>query len=131
MDHTRTKVQKIAACGAGFPVANNLGANFNFTADKPYNEDINQISVSFQCVGAIYNDPILVDSFNRVAYIYDSTLSEIKKNDKGVRKSATHKKLTPQEKLLFNYFGYPQIDPETMELEWWVKNDDYATILNK
>ena len=131
MDHSRTKVQKIAACGASFPVANNLGASFNFNAEKPYNDEIDQISVAFQCTGAIYNDPILVDSFNRVSYIYNPALYPIKTNDKGVRVNAAHTKLRPDEKLLFNYFGYPQINPDTMELEWWVRNEDYDLVVGK
>lgn len=137
LDHSRTYVQKIAATGAAFPTANNLGASFNYNSEKPYTDELDNISVSFQCMGAIYNDPILVDSFNKVSYIFNPALSQmknitVKENGRDVMKRSNpfFKLLTANEKLAFNYLGYPQINPDTMELEWWVKNETYDEIIN-
>jgi hypothetical protein len=64
LDHTKTYVQKIAACGAAFPLDAPIGNAFNYESDKPLNQGNDQISITFRCMGAIYNDPILVDEFN-------------------------------------------------------------------
>lgn len=122
LDHSRTYVQKIGACGASFPVANNLGASFNYDGSKPYSDEIDSISVGFQCFGAIYNDPILVDAFNRTAYMFNPAMIPRER-------AKFYQKLKPEERLAFNYIGYPQINPETMELEWWVSFEDYERIM--
>lgn len=131
LDHSRTRVQKIAACGASFPIANNLGASFNFNSEKPYNDEIDQISVAFQCMGAIYNDPILIYAFNSTVIMYNPEMGKITTDSKGNRVCDRYVKISPEEKLLFNYYGYPWINPDTMELEWWVNKDDYNLVLGK
>jgi hypothetical protein len=122
LDHSRTYVTKICATGAAFPTANNLGAVFNYNQDKPNTDEIDQVSINFQCIGAIYNDPILVDAFNRSTYITNPNLID------GNRETY-YTKIQPNEKMAFNYFGYPHINPKTMELEWWVKKEDYKRIM--
>lgn len=122
LDHSRTYVTKICATGAAFPTANNLGAVFNYNQDKPNTDEIDQISINFQCIGAIYNDPILVDAFNRSTYITNPNLIDGNRETYFV-------KIQPNEKMAFNYFGYPHINPKTMELEWWVKKEDYKRVM--
>ena len=39
-----------------------------------------------------------------------------------------YKKLTRYESTIFNNFGYPHINLETSELEWWVRKIDYKAI---
>lgn len=122
LDPQRRYVQKIAACGAAFPVSNSLGAHFNFDESKTYNGDIDQISVSFQCMGAIYMDPILIKEFNDTVSLFNPSMRDN-------RRSSVYVKLEPRWKPLFNYLGYPRIDPLTMELEWWVTREDFDTIM--
>lgn len=121
-DITKTKVLEIAATGAAMPITNNLGRKFDFQNDRPYNDDLDQIQVQFQCFGAIYNDPILIWSFNKTQQRFNPGMSD------SVREGLMVK-LQGLEKTIFNYYGYPRINPETMELEWWVDKPVYLDVM--
>jgi hypothetical protein len=118
LDPTKTKVQKIGATGASFPVNAPLGAAFNFEADRPLNNSNDQISITFQSSGALYQDDILVDEFNRTGQIFNDGL----KDDKRER---FYKKVPMDALAIFNNRGYPRINPMTYDLEWWVSNEEY------
>src|SRR5690606_25504599 len=64
MDRSGQFVQKVAACGYAVPSAISIGGSFYYSRDAVYNEELNQITVPFECVGAMYNDPILLKEFN-------------------------------------------------------------------
>lgn len=128
LDKSRRVVQSIGCCGAGFPTANNMGAKFNFNTDKPYNQELDQISVSFLCFGAIYQDPILVEEFNRTVSYFNALMGDDAKGGGSIREANFHQ-LSMAELPVFNYYGYPRIDPDTMELQWWVKLEDYYSVL--
>lgn len=123
LDGTKTKVQKIAACGAAYPYSVPIGASFNFESDRPINNSNDQITINFQCFGAEYNDDITIYEFNRVVTLFNDTM-----RDNARESSYTPVKLS--ELPLFNYLGYPRIDPKTRELQWWIANDDYKRIIN-
>lgn len=116
LDPSRRYVQKIAACGAAFPLASPVGAAFNFSADQVYNQDSQQINIPFRCIGATYNDPILIEEFNTLVAIQNRNMRD---------PSANYMRLEQQQLPYFNYRGYPRIDPTTFELEWWVSVQDY------
>jgi hypothetical protein len=120
LDPSRRFVQKIAACGAGFPVDAPIGNAFNYEQDKPINQGNDQISVTFKCFGAMYQDPILIDQFNRSVSMHNSDMG----GDDSDR-SVNLVKLDAAYVQLFNHMGYPRINPDTMELEWWVFRKDY------
>ncbi len=42
-----------------------------------------------------------------------------------------YRKVSADELDYFNYRGYPYIDPETHELEWWVPKELYAEYENR
>lgn len=118
LDPTKQFVQKIACCGAAFPIANSIGAAFNFSADKVFNSDSDQINVPFKCIGADYNDPVIIEEFNEVGRMANRDLRS--------PSASGYVKLRPRELTFFNYHGYPQINPDTFQLEWWVPGDVYA-----
>jgi hypothetical protein len=122
LDPTRTYVQKMAACGVAFPLSISIGASFNYSDDKTFNADNDQVSVEFQAMGAIYMDPILIKEFNDTVVMFNQAMHD------STRRS-TYVKLESVYKPLFNYIGYPRIDPFTMELEWWVTKGDFQTIM--
>lgn len=130
MDPSRTYILKAAACGAAFPTANSLGAHFNFNSDKPFNRDVDQISVSFQCMGAAYYDPIILYEFNRVVSMFNPAMDALI-NNSSARMSA-YVYIPPKYRLLFNSarFKYPRVNTLTSELEWWVRKDIYDEIMN-
>lgn len=123
MDPTKKYVQKIGACGAAFPMASPLGAAFNFEDTKPFNSENDQISIPFRCMGADYLDPILIEEFNTVVVLFNPAMHD------SVR-SGSYLKMEGDEKNFFNYHGYPRINPESFELEWWIGAEDYKEFAN-
>ena len=124
LDPSKRFVQKIAACGAAFPISSPIGGAFNFETDSVINRTNEQISVSFRAVGAMYQDDILIDEFNRTVIMHNSDMADQYREREFV-------KLTPATALLFNNLGYPRIDPNTNELEWWVRKDDYNELMSE
>jgi hypothetical protein len=119
LDPTKTKVQKIAACGASFPYAAPIGGvSFNYDSEKPLNQSNDQISIPLHCFGAIYQDPILLDTFNRTVCAFNDTMADS-------YRSNLYTKVPLGALGIFNNKGYPRIDPDTWELEWWVDNQTY------
>lgn len=118
LDSNKRFVQKIAATGASFPVAVPIGSSFDYSNDKPYNDSNSEISIPFRSMGAIYNDDILIFAFNKTVSIFNPDMREDARNGNMV--------LVPREYLeLFNNRGYPYIDPDTYELQWWVDRSTF------
>jgi hypothetical protein len=123
LDHSKRYVTSILATGASFPVSCPVGILGNFEADKPLNLGNDQVSVNFRSNGVLVNDPILIDQFNRVTSDYFNTQMHDKYRDSMMEK-------IPYDSLfLFNYQGYPRIDPNTMELEWWIDKQTFKAKL--
>lgn len=118
LDSTKTKVQKIAACGAAFPLTCPIGNAFNFDYDKPLNQANDQLSVTFRCMGALYQDDILIDEFNRTSIMFNSNMGD-------QYRSQYYQKVPISALAAFNNRGYPRINPDTYELEWWVSKDEW------
>lgn len=122
LDQSKRFVQNISAIGAGFPLAVPIGGTFDYSNEKPYNDANAQISIPIRCMGAIYNDSILIDAFNKTAIAFNRELKDTKR-------SSTHVKIPYQLQEIFNHRGYPYINTETYELEWWVPNDVYSAVI--
>lgn len=122
MDKNKRIVQKMACADASFPKNSPLGGSFNFESDKPINPTNDQIQIQFHCNGYTYNDPILVYEFNAVVAMFNSEMSE-----SSIRNMIP---LHQYELALFNTSAcYPNIDPNTMELKWYVTPDLYASVI--
>jgi hypothetical protein len=118
LDSTKTYVKKIAATGVAYPWSDPMGAAFNFTHDKPINDSNDQISIQFRCIGAMYQDDILVSEFNQTTELFNDLLKDKYRNQHFV-------KIPIDALALFNNRGYPRINTKTYELEWWVSKDEY------
>jgi hypothetical protein len=123
LDTTRRWVTSIACNGACFPTTDSTGGTFNFESDKPLNNTNDQFTVNFQSIGVCYNDPIIVYEFNKVVSVFNPSMAD------NVYKSVMQ--LIPRELDTndFNNRGYPRIDPDTMELQFYVFKEDYARIM--
>lgn len=122
LDQTRTKVVKIGATGVSFPVNAPIGASFNFDSSKPINEANHDITMTFRSFGAIYNDDILIDEFNKTTILHNATMAD-------ATRTGSYTKIPMAALDIFNNQGYPRINEETFELEWWVSNATYALYL--
>ena len=113
LDQTKTKVVKIAACGAAFPTSLPIGGFFDYSSDKPYNDNNSDINITFKSNGALYQDDILIKEFNKTTQIFNSSMTD------DVREGTMM--MIPLELLnIFNNRGYPRINPDTYLLEWWI-----------
>lgn len=136
MDADFRHVQKIAACGAGFPMASPLGAAFNYSNEGEWNEENDQISIPFRCIGANYLDPILVKEFNQTVSMRNVNMRDGNRGDTMIKISATED-YPPYGGIgssllnLLTHKLYPRIDPFTMELEWWSKTGNYIDALEE
>lgn len=127
-DESKKYVKMIAACGAAYPNSPDLGKYFNFNDGNPYSDQTSEISVNFKCMGAMYNDPILIDEFNKTVCIFESKMSLIRNFKMGQGGSNFDNVLDqigmfkiPQSMMgFFNYRSIPFIDYATLELEWYV-----------
>jgi aspartyl-tRNA synthetase len=82
-----------------------------------------EIQIPFKCMGAIYDDDILIRAFNQVVGYFNSGMKVDRIHD--VPGPSMIK--IPFEYLdIFNNRGYPRINPKTRELEWYVNADYYA-----
>lgn len=122
LDPSRTYVQKIAACGAAFPYADPMGGSFNYDSEKPYNDTNQDISIPFHCLGAIYQDPILLYTFNKTVQDFNHSMTDDQREQHNT-------KIPIQALQLFNNRGYPRINPDTWELEWWIDNATYNAMI--
>lgn len=120
LSQDKSTVTKMAATGIAFPSTFPLGSFFDFSTEKPYNEQNRDISIRFNCTGVDFNDPITVMEFNATVGIFNPDM-------RGT--PSGQMKLIPRDMAqIFNGEGYPRIDPDTYELQWWIEADHYDRI---
>lgn len=120
LDRSQTFVQKIAATGAAFPMSSPIGASFNFSTEEPFNQENDQISVPFRCMGAEYQDPILVEEFNATVSHFNPSMHPENLDPDSDGSNGGYVKLTTNQLDFYRYKASPRINPQTHELEWWV-----------
>lgn len=123
LDKNKNTVQKIGCTGASFPVSTPLGAAFNYDIDKPFNGSNDQLTITLRSIGAMYQDPILVHEFNKLVGIFNPSMRPGAYTGK---LGNTVTKIPTAALGLFNNRGYPRIDPNTYELEWYMPTSEYT-----
>lgn len=117
-------ISGIAASGASMLSASNIGSMFNYNRDASYNEESKQVTLQFDSVGAMYNDPYLMRAFNRTVSNMDFCPAM---GDESTRLKEFIK-IEADERPLFNYKCFPWINEKTIELEWWVDLSVYEKL---
>ena len=121
LDPSKSTVVSIGACGAAFPINVPRGSQFDFNNEKPYNDANAKVQIQFQANGAMYDDEILIWSFNKVVECFNPSMHRSKRE--GMMKPI------PRELMeVFNCRAYPYIDPTTRKLLWYVTNEYYEQI---
>lgn len=122
LDPSKTTVTGISACGAAFPINVPRGAQFDFNIEKPYNDANAKVAIQFQANGAIFDDEILVWSFNHVVGCFNPSMRTLAMRNRDMMK-------VPRDLMaIFNCRSYPRINPQSRELEWWVTKSYYKSI---
>jgi hypothetical protein len=122
LDATKTKVQKIGATGAAFPISCPVGASFNFESSHPVNASNDQIPITFRCIGAMYHDDMLVHEFNLTVQAFNAGM-------KDANRTNLYTQIPMAYLSLFRNRGYPRINPDNYNLEWWVSTSAYNTVV--
>lgn len=112
MDHQNRYIQKAAMTGASMPYGLNIGSAFNLDRESVFNENLNDININLASVGAIYNDPIIFQQFNRTVATFNRQMATSRNGRELI-------KIPPDQMLMMNYRGYPWVNMKTSEMEWW------------
>lgn len=134
LDKNKRYVTKIGATGYGYPRSVPLGAAFDFSSDRPLNNNNDTINIQFQSFGVTYNDIILVHEFNKLVGIFNPDMLESNSTGKPVGAGSSLVQVDYSDLGYFNNRGYLRIDPSTMELQVWVSVDEFnavATAINR
>ena len=123
LNKAKTKVTHISSTGASFPESVPNGSLFDFNHEEPTSQNQKDINIKFKCIGAVYNDPITIYEFNKVVGIFQPNMQTANILD-------LMQKVPYSALQYFNFKGYPRIDPNTMEFQWWVTKSDYARIVS-
>lgn len=133
--------------GGGFPTGVSNGKVFDYSNDKIFKDGLDNINISFQCVGLDYNLVSTLMEFNDLVGMYNSDLrldygpSWTPDYQNNIPYANYHKKdanaldpyikLLPHEIMAGNYHAYPLINLFTKELEWWMPIDDYLKYVRR
>lgn len=129
-DPSMRYVTKLGIANACFPTNDNLGAAMNVDMTNPFITDNDSININFHCVGAEYQDPIIIEEFNNVVATFNTDMRPLN-SSVFIPTSPELIPLQPSEALFFNYYGYPHISVATREITWYVYQSVYNEISNK
>jgi hypothetical protein len=121
LDSTKTFVQKIACTGGSFPVSSPIGASFDFTSDRPINNQNDQITIPFKCFGACYQDDILIQEFN-------ATVTDANDGMSDAQRERYYVEIPFEALTLLNGEGYPRINPSNYKLQWWIEKSRWNAL---
>ena len=105
-----------------FPTAITIGNNFNMSRDTHLAETGDQIDVPWQCIGAEYNDPILMREFNATVIMFNPEMRD-------QLRPVNYVFVPLKYRQLFNHISYPYINLDTNELQWWVSKALFEELL--
>lgn len=108
-------------CGAALPKNLSIGSIFGYNKLENYNET-KDLTVQFGCVGSIINDPIQLFEFNIRMMQYNPMLAEDRRASKYIR-------VHPSDYGITNYYGYPLINLNTREMDWWMEPRELERML--
>lgn len=144
-DPTGRRVINWGAAMVAWPMNDNEGSLLNYQADRSIVDDTREVNIQFQCIGARYRDPLLFETFNETVAMFNPDLipdygAPLPSN--GSEDSLQYNSYSPiggdglveiSEELLpiFNWYGYPIVDPDTNAFRWFVSIEQYNRILRE
>jgi len=124
MDKSERYVKKIACTVASFPLNDPTGKFFDYDRTQMYMDNTKELNIRFKCMGVVYNDDIIIKWFNTCGTYTNSDIRKIIDSKFKIHPSHTYEPIPHQLLSKFRYQGYPLINTETFELQWWV---DFTT----
>lgn len=127
LDTTDTFVTGIASMGKLFPIVDNIGKEFDRERDRVRDKGTTT-SFKFSASDPEYDDPILYKEFNE-------TTAQFNPDIRNMLNGEAHSlfKLERGIKEKYNFTGYPIINLDTMELEYWISkySNTYTKIVKE
>ncbi len=120
LDENQQYVTRWATAIACMPTSYTIGSYYDYQNDQYHRNANKEISVSFDCVGIEYNDPICLTEFNQCTW-------GALRNEADIKKAFT--KIPLGDRPYFSRWSYPRVDPETREMQWWIESDIYTAII--
>jgi len=118
LDKSNRFIIKSFVTGASFPNTWPSGKYADYSRDKPYNEQTNDININFTCMGARYNYSRYLLDFNKLAATFHPDVKNF------LTGSPTRMVPIAYDLLkTFDFRGYPVINLETFELVWLISKD--------
>jgi len=118
LDKTEKYVKKIACTIASFPINEPTGKFFDYDREQLYMDQTKDVNIRFRSMGARYNDEIIIKWFNTASTYTNGALYEVIKNN--FTATSGYVKIPRELLSMFKYHGYPLINTNTFELEWWI-----------
>lgn len=144
LDKSRRFVSKVFATGVSFPLTVPTSQFFDFNYNGDYYNAVKEFTIRFRCIGANFNDDILIDEFNRTVGIFNPGMRKLNNEiDKAIlsamggsseeaqleaAKASGLTKVPYELRDAANFRMYPRINTETYELEWYAKTELVNTI---
>jgi len=123
LDPAKQYVRYIGATGVSFPKNVPIGQFFDYNDEKPYNDQTSSFTIRMHTLGVEYMDDILVREFNQVVCIFNPNMRDESRD--GSMYKLPYELLT-----FFNHRGYPRINQNNYELEWWIPKSMYEASKN-
>ncbi|MFM7008370.1 MAG: hypothetical protein ACKO0Z_03440 [Betaproteobacteria bacterium] len=123
MDHTNRFVTHMTWIPVAHPINPPTSAYADYNNKDVYNDAHHTLNIQWNCIGVYYDHPIIFWAFNRLITSFCPSMAD------GAREKAFIQ-LDGDDLVTFNNVGYPRVNYKTNELEWWVRNADYAAVKN-
>jgi hypothetical protein len=120
-DVTGRYVTKMGIANATYPLNDSMGMFMNVpNQNNEIITETDQLSITLQCDVVQYNDPIIKQEFNEVVCMHNPDMwpanaraQTFKPRGKGLVN------ITGTNKINSNLYGYPRVDIDSNELQWW------------
>jgi len=111
------QIKNIACAGSAIIKSNPVGKRYDVTGTNPRNDNKTE-SYNIVCDGFEYDDPRIVDDFNRTCAMFNKDLRDLYETG-----STNLIKTNPEISRELRGRSVPYINPDTMELEWYISKD--------
>lgn len=120
-DYQKKHVMEVACARVAFPTGIDVGDSFNFSSDRVFSEANREIPITFKCTGFDIFDDIVIHEFNEVVKIFNPDMED-------ANRDSTMVKVPVGLLNRFNGRGYPRINMQTTELEWYVSAQEFNLV---
>ena len=101
-----------------------IGEAYNSEVDTVFNTLQDEMTVSFRCTGYSPVDPRILKEFNDLTVKFNPRMAD------GLR-NANYTKVDYEFLTIVNGEGYPWVNIDTKELEWYVTPERFKELLNR